>query len=213
MSTVAAPADDVNVLHGVTWETYERLLADRGEDPRPLLTFDRGELEIMSPSKRHERLARHATVLVGILSLEWGLEVADLGSTTFRHPGWERGFEPDGCFYVGAAADHADRSEEYDPHRDPAPDVVVEIDISRRTLSKDALFAQFGIPELWRHDGSRAVILLLAAGKYRPAARSLAFPPLTADDLTALLTRRETTDSATWARAVQDWARAHAPTR
>jgi Uma2 family endonuclease len=212
MSTVAAPAENVNVLHGVTWETYERLLADRGENSRPLLTFDRGELEILSPGKYHERLARRITVLVAIISVEWGLEVADLGSTTFRHPGWERGFEADGCFYVGAAAHEADGTDEYEPDTDAVPNVVLEIDISRRSLSKDPLFAQFGIPELWRHDGSRAAILRLKAGEYRPATHSSAFPPLTADDLTALLASRDTTDSVTWARAVQVWAREHTPT-
>ncbi len=212
MTTVAARAEDINVLHDVTWETYERLLADRGDDPRPLLTYDRGELEIMSPGRRHESLAHRVTLLVGVLTMEWGLPIAAFGNMTCKHPGWERGFEPDGCFYVGAAALDADRADEYDPQRDPAPDLVVEIDISRRSMPKEALFAQFGIPELWRHDGTRAVILVLEAGTYRPAARSLAFPPLTAEQLTALLAARDTTDSVTWLRGVRAWAQGHPAT-
>lgn len=212
MSTVAAPADNVNVLHHVTWETYERLLTERGENPRPLLSFNRAELEIMSPGRRQENLVHRITLLVGVLSVEWELPIAALGSTTFKHPGWERGFEPDGCFYVGTAALDANTTDEYDPHRDAAPDVVVEIDISRSSMRKDELFAQFGIAELWRQDGTRATILALEAGAYRPAAQSLAFSPLTTDALTALLAAGDTTDSVTRLRGVQAWARANPTT-
>ena len=37
------------VLHNVSWETYERILADQISSRSPRFTFDRGELEIMSP--------------------------------------------------------------------------------------------------------------------------------------------------------------------
>src|SRR5258706_240581 len=40
------------VLHGVSWELYEHLLREIGE--RPLrITYDNGELEIMSPLPEH----------------------------------------------------------------------------------------------------------------------------------------------------------------
>lgn len=141
-----------------------------------------------------------------------GTQGLDLGSTTFKHPDWERGFEPDGCFYVGSAADEADRTEEYEPDTDAVPNVILEIDISRSSMRKDGLLAQFGVPELWRHDGARASILVLEADEYRPAAVSLAFPPLTSDRLTALLAERDATDAATWLRGARSWARAHTAT-
>ncbi len=43
MSTTAVAAPEQRtVLHGITWETYERLLADRGETSVPRLTHDGG---------------------------------------------------------------------------------------------------------------------------------------------------------------------------
>ncbi len=212
MSTmIAGPAEDVVVLRNVSWETYERLLADRGEDPRPLITYDRGVLEIMSPGRQHESLGRLVTMVVAVLSEEWDLPVADFGSMTFSDAGWQRGFEPDGCFYVGPNADTVDRLERIDPRRDPAPDVVVEIDISRSSIRKLAIFAQFGVGEVWQHDGERMAFRVLDGDRYVPAEASRAFPALTAEALNRLLGLRGELPSPQWLRAVRAWARdAHA---
>ena len=42
------------VLHGISWNTYETLLKDL-EHGSVRLTYDRGSLELMSPSRDHER--------------------------------------------------------------------------------------------------------------------------------------------------------------
>ena len=45
------------VVHQSTWQTYQTLL--RAFEDRPIrLTFDRGELELLSPSGPHERLKK-----------------------------------------------------------------------------------------------------------------------------------------------------------
>jgi Uma2 family endonuclease len=46
------------ILRHVSWETYERLLAEHEQSSSPRFTYDGGVLEIMSPSTRHERLNR-----------------------------------------------------------------------------------------------------------------------------------------------------------
>lgn len=209
-TAVAVPAEQRTVLREVSWETYERLLAERGEQPVPLLSFDEGVLEIMSPGQRHEALGSLVTMLLGIVAEVWDTDVADLGSTTFRRAEWQRGFEPDVCLYVGAAAGEVLRSEEWDPHRDPAPDVVVEIDISRSSIGKLAMFAQFGVGEVWRHDGERMTVALLGDGAYQPASASRALPLLTADALTRLLASRTATTLPAWVREVRRWAHAAA---
>jgi Uma2 family endonuclease len=56
VETVKSPADQRIVVHNVSWETYQRLLEERGEDRVPRFVYDRGELEIMSPSAEHERV-------------------------------------------------------------------------------------------------------------------------------------------------------------
>src|SRR2546423_14922947 len=71
------------VLYGVSWELYEHLLKEIGD--RPLrLTYDNGELEIMSPLPEHERpkSALQAMVVALMEQLDRPLDV--LGSTTLR---------------------------------------------------------------------------------------------------------------------------------
>ena len=41
------------VLHAVSWDTYQALLADMGEQRASRLTYDQGTLEIIMPSKLH----------------------------------------------------------------------------------------------------------------------------------------------------------------
>ena len=100
MSTVSTPPEQSVVLHDVSWQTYAHLLEDLADNSTPRLTYDRGTLEIMSPTAQREELNRTLALLVEILALELGLDIRSLGSTTFRQEDLERGFEPDSCFYV-----------------------------------------------------------------------------------------------------------------
>ena len=50
------PTEQRFVLHGVSWQTYTAL-RDAPENYHVRMTFDRGDLEMMSPSKRHEQVA------------------------------------------------------------------------------------------------------------------------------------------------------------
>src|SRR3712207_4161982 len=72
------------ILHGISWETYERLLADHGDRPVPRFAYDRGVLEAMSPSVEHEGLARTIAMIVSIVAEEVEVDVFDAGSTTDR---------------------------------------------------------------------------------------------------------------------------------
>lgn len=47
------------ILSGVSWETYERLLADMQDNHAAHFAYDQGMLEIMAPSHEHESL-KHA---------------------------------------------------------------------------------------------------------------------------------------------------------
>src|SRR5215207_2585581 len=100
MATVLGPPEQRVTLHNVSWETYERLLADLGDSSAPRLTYDRGTLEIMSPSSEHERYNRTAAQIVEELAVELNINIDSLGSTTFRREDLDRGFEPDSCFYI-----------------------------------------------------------------------------------------------------------------
>jgi hypothetical protein len=100
VATVLSPPEQRVVLHNVSWETYERILAEHIDCSSPRFTFDHGELEIVTLSAEHERYSVRIADLVGVLADEMDVEVEALGSTTYKRQELERGFEPDSCFYV-----------------------------------------------------------------------------------------------------------------
>ena len=57
MATVLSPPEERTILHDVSWETYESLLADHLDRSAPRFTYDQGVLEIMSPSSEHEEIS------------------------------------------------------------------------------------------------------------------------------------------------------------
>src|SRR5260221_6453819 len=84
----------------VDWRTYTRLLRAFADRRDIRLTYDRGELEIMSPLRKHERLGRLLARLLETLTEELGLPIESAKSTTLRRRKKQRGLEPDDCFWI-----------------------------------------------------------------------------------------------------------------
>ena len=214
-ATVASPpavATERSVLlPRVSWETYERLLADDQDRRVPRLTFDRGVLEIVSPSAEHERRTRVLEALVNAVAEVLGVDIVGYGSTTFRRSDLERGFKPDASYYVQHEPLVRDKLA-IDLAVDPPPDVVVEIDIANSSLAKLPLYGSMGISEVWRDEGKRLRGLLLRpdGGGYDDAPTSRALPVLMADALTRWVTAGQTQPSTAWLRAVRQWVRERA---
>jgi Uma2 family endonuclease len=206
METVKTPAEQRVVLHNIGWNTYERLLADHENYSAPRFTYDRGELEIMSPSPEHEAYNRSIALLVEFLAAELGIDVYNLGSTTFRREDLERGFEPDSCFYI-ENEERVRGKARIDLAVDPPPDLVIEIDITSPSFSKLPIYAQIGVPEVWRYDGERLKILVLEGSEYAETAESTVVPPVTSNVLSNFMEKSTTTKRTVWLEAVREWAR------
>jgi Uma2 family endonuclease len=182
------------------------LLDERGDSRVPRLAYDRGDLEIMSPSSEHESIAYFVALLVAVLAEEMRVNAYGVGSTTYRRGDIGRGFEPDASFYI--------RNEErirgkprIDLSVDPPPDLVIEVDITSPTLDKFPIYARLGVHEVWRYDGTRATIFLLKEGEYVEAGESVALPSLTSDVLTLFVEESTSLGSTDWLRRVREWAR------
>src|SRR5688500_8470559 len=87
------------VLDGMDWAAYEALLRAM-EDRRVFVTYDRGRVELMSPSWEHESRAEAIGQTIRILAEELNIPIKGGGSTTFRREDLDRGLEADKCFYV-----------------------------------------------------------------------------------------------------------------
>ena len=207
MATVVSPPERLVILHGVSWETYERLLTEHGEKGGTRFTYDQGALEIMILSSRHEEPNRALASLVEVLAEEFGIDIRRLGSTTFKREDLQRGFEPDSCFYIQSAEAIAGK-EEIDLSVDPAPDLVIEVDITSDSLNRLPLFAAVGVPEVWHSDGERVTILRREGEGYAEAEQSIALPPLTGAVAIQFLAESKQLKSTEWLRRVRQWAQA-----
>ena len=196
------------ILHGISWATYERLLADYQDSHAAHFTYDRGELEIMVLSLEHERLKHTLATLVEVLAEEMGIDVDGVGSTTFKREDLKKGFEPDACFYI-QQADQVAGKKRIDLTQDPPPDLVIEIDITSPSLNKLPIDAQIGVPEVWRYDGQTFSVLKLEGDDYRTAETSEVLPGIPTVQLFGFIQNSESMKRTAWLRQVREWVRQH----
>ena len=212
MATILDRSEQRVLLEGVSWELYEGLVRASQNRGAPRFTYDRGQLEIMSPSAEHERLKETTTLLVNIVAEELRINVEAFGSTTFRRLDVGRGFEADSCFHIQNLARVKGKTE-IDLRVDPPPDLVIEIDITTSSLDKLSILASMGVPEVWRYQDARIRIFRLAQGAMVESGESAALPGLTGELVTGFLNAGRAVDRLTWLGQVRTWVRGLAEAR
>jgi Uma2 family endonuclease len=195
-------------LSAVSWRTYTQLLRVFAERPGVRLTYDRGELEIMSPLLEHDDDGRFLGDLVFVLTEELGLPLKRGGSTTLRRRAGRRGLEADECFWIANAPRMAGRRR-LNLRTDPPPDLAVEVDVTRSSLDRMGIYARLGVPEVWRLDGDTLTFHVLGGdGKYAEAPVSRSFPLVTPADLLGFVRQaRQAGDENTVVRQFRQWIR------
>lgn len=200
MTATLTPPEQVTqrvILNEISWETYQRLMEERGEHPQPRYAYDRGRLEIMVTSYEHENVKHVLDMLVELLAAELEIDIEGAASTTFQREDLAQGFEPDASFYVR----HASRirgQTQIDLDTDPPPDLVIEIDISHPSLNKFPIFTGLGIPEVWRYHKEAITVFTLAGDSYRAQSVSELFPGVTDADLTRLISEGRQMKRSDW---------------
>jgi Uma2 family endonuclease len=196
--------DSVLIQHGVSWEEYEELLESVGEAGSLRISYDKGTLQIMSPSSKHENRAILIERMVDVLSFRRRIKVLFFGSTTIKKHRAQKGAEPDACFYV-QTADAVGTKEQIDFNTDPPPDIVVEIDIHHESISKFPIYAALNVPEFWRYDEDRLIIYHLREGRYVESEASKSLPLLTSAVMTEFLARSPKEDQYDILLAFEEW--------
>jgi Uma2 family endonuclease len=211
MTATLTPPEQVTeqkvILDNISWETYQRLMEERGEHPKPRYAYDRGRLEIMVSSYEHENLKHMIAMLVELLAGELEMDIEAAASTTFQREDLAQGFEPDASFYLQQAA-RIRGKKRIDLDTDPAPELVIEIDITHPSLNKFPIFAGLGIPEVWRYHKQTMIILKLEGETYGAQEASEIFPGLTSTDLTRLIGESQRMKRAEWMSSVRELVRA-----
>ena len=191
----------------VDWRTYGRLLRAFGDRSGIYLTFDRGELEIMSPQRKHERIGRILSRMVETLTEELGLPVEGGKSTTLRRRKKKRGLEPDDCFWI--TNEPLIRGKDtLDLRIDPPPDLALETDMTSSSMDRMSIYPALRVPEVWRYEKECLTFHHLGPnGQYVPSKASLAFPMITPDDLIRILDKRHEVDQNALIREFRGWVR------
>lgn len=195
------------VLESASWSFYSHLLEEAGAD-HLRVTYDDGRMEIMSPLPKHGRLGHLVGRLVETMCLERRIDVEGFENTTFRSEAKLKGLEPDKCYYVQRVNASRDIEDEFDPAIHPAPDLAIEVEVSRRLISREPIYAALGVPELWRVTvGEIRCRHLVDGDRYEDRAVSLAFPFLKPADLWPWVGRLRTEPRIPVLGEFQAWAR------
>lgn len=163
------------------WHSFKQIQQLLTERTRAHSIYDNGVLEITRSLEAHERFARLIKFFIRILVVELGIKIKTIGSTTLDREDLLKSAEPDNGYYIQNYALVADH--EIDLERDPAPDLVVEVDITNTDINKNGLYASMGVPEFWRFNGQEWKILGLVDGAYAERDRSPIFPLVEKTDL------------------------------
>jgi len=200
------------VLRGITWPTYQSL-RDAPENYHVRMTYDRGDLEIMSPSQLHEQYSYILGRLIDVWTEECDIDIKSCRTMTFKREDLERGLEPDNCYYVQHEPQMRQKTE-LDLTIDPPPDLAIEVEVSAPAIRKMPLYAAFGVPEVWRFDGETLeVYQLSAAGQYEPREGSGCFPQFPVAQVVTVLRELNTASETALVRSFRDWVRTNAGPR
>jgi len=192
------------VLHSVSWQGYETLLREIG-DRHLRLTYDNGELEFRTLSFGHENAGEWIGRLIFFLAVQWNIPVCSGGSTTLKMAIRQKGLEPDKCFWIEHEQDVRGRKD-WDGESDPPPDLAIEVDMTRSSLNRLGIYADLGVPEIWRYDGRQLRVMILnASRKYVERSKSRVFPTLPMKDFARFVEKLGSEDEVQLIRTFNEW--------
>jgi Uma2 family endonuclease len=169
---ISTDTEQQYIVTDVSWEAYEALLADLGDDfPGLRIHYLEGTLEITMPGRKHEVSKDNIARLLGVYFEETRTRFYGLGSTTFKREAKRRGAEPDVSFCV-------ETDKEF-------PDIAIEVVQTSGGINKLKIYQGLGVPEVWFWEKERFDVYHLRQDGYEQIDRSEFLPNL---DLTLLAT-------------------------
>jgi Uma2 family endonuclease len=170
------------ILPNISWQTFETILIEMGNNRTTRLAYDHGTLEIMTPLMPHEHNKRLIEKLIDNLAEELNLNLKSTGSVTCKRQDLQRGVEPDSSFYIQNEPVMRYK-QNLDLTEDPPPDLVVEVDYTSASIDRLPIYLALGVPEVWRYDEPVMQIYQLQDNVYIPCDVSPTFKnlPLTTE--------------------------------
>ena len=134
--TFASDPEERLTISGVSWESYEKLLAKLEDNSHYRVTYLDEILEIVSPSKKHENVKSRIGFLLEFYFCKKKINHFSMGSTTVRNRLKQAGVEPDECYC-------------FDDDEKEIPDLAIEVTITSGSIKKLETYSRLGIKEVW----------------------------------------------------------------
>ena len=131
----AGDSEEHYTITAVSWQQYEALLERLGDNPGYRVTYLEGVLELVAPSRKHDRNKTLIGMLLEAYFQETRTRFYGLGSTTFRNPAGASGTEPDECYCLGTEKEF--------------PDLAIEVVVTSGNVDKLAVYQRLGVREVW----------------------------------------------------------------
>lgn len=205
LDRLIVPAGSHALLQQIGWDAYETLLHELGQNRASQIVYDNGDLEIMTPLPEHGFYKTTLSIAIKEVADSLERDYACYGSTTWRSALQQLGVEPDDCFYIQNEAIVRGRTD-LDLAIDPPPDLVLEIDITNKSLDRFSIYARLGVPEIWRYANGALQAYVLTQDTYEARSTSIAFPGLPVGELVAIVSAQRSAGRRAMRRAVREWA-------
>ncbi|MEC4803913.1 MAG: Uma2 family endonuclease [Jaaginema sp. PMC 1079.18] len=194
------------ILHNINWQQFENLLVNLGQSRAARFAYDNGTLEIMTPLPEHEYYKEAIGDIIKEIADVLERDYESLGSTTWKREIKQAGVEPDNCFYFQNEAKIRGKLE-FDLSEDPPPDLVLEIDLTSKSLSRFPIYARLGVPEIWCYDSGELKIYQLQYEEYIEVETSSIFPTLSLTELPELIEQYRPKGRRVMRHAVRKWVK------
>ncbi len=202
---IVRPGQSV-LLQNVSWQQFENTLLELGDVRSSRVAYYDGILEIMVPLPEHEYFKEAIGDLIKDLAEELQLDYESFGSTTWKREKSLSGAEPDNCFYIQNLP-AVEGKLNIDLACDPPPDLVLEIDITSKSLNRLPIYARLGVAEVWRYDKKQLRIYHLVDNSYIETQASLAFPNFPVKSILTFVQRHLGSNRRALRLAFRAWVR------
>lgn len=174
--------DQYVLLRDVSWEQYVALAESRGESASPRMTYLEGMLELMSPSRNHERDKKLIARLIEAYDGAREVGLVAMGSTTYKEELRKRGLEADECYCLGAGGENKER-----------PDLAIEVARRSGYINKLDVYGGLEVPEVWFWARGAFYVYVLdeKTGDYHERAGSALLPDLDLARMAEAINRSE----------------------
>ena len=135
------------LLKNIPWQDLETILFKRQKNGETLLAYDNGTLELITPSLEHQEYREILEeFIIALLDLQ-NINYRCLGSVLWQRPDLQISLEVDSCFYIQNLS-AIEKQLTISLPENPPPDLVLEIDLTQKSLSRRSMYARLGIPAI-----------------------------------------------------------------